>query len=39
MNEYISKPFDPNDLFEKIGKYYVPKPNSKPPIIETGKLF
>ncbi|OYU97313.1 MAG: hypothetical protein CFE21_03190 [Bacteroidetes bacterium B1(2017)] len=39
MNEYISKPFNPDDLFQKIAQYYKPKRQAEPSFDSTGKLF
>ncbi len=39
MNEYISKPFNPEELFQKIEKYYKPKKKGNATADTNGKLF
>ncbi len=39
MNEYISKPFNPEELFQKLEQYYKPKKKNNAGSDANGKLF
>lgn len=39
MNDYISKPFNPEELFEKIGQHYKPRKKPDPTAKNAGSLF